>query len=102
MNENQRRLAEVAKTADAPLVIALAAGISVILKQRHDPDIDAQIEAEAARYREQFADRDMERAIAELQSARSGALAAGYEGTARDYDRAVAFIREHWMRGDKP
>ena len=99
MNENQRRLAEFAKTADTSTVIAISAFMAVILKRRNDPKINARLEAEAYTKRELLAERDVEQTLADLEVARADALARGKVKVADDFADAAAFIRTHWMKG---
>ena len=96
MNENQKRLMEVVKGADTPLVIALAAFLSVIQQRRQGPE--AQPEAEADTGREQFTVKDVEQAVKDIQAAHAKAVADGDTDTARDYADTEAYIRAHWMK----
>lgn len=96
MNENRKRLTEVVKGADTPLVIALIAFLSVIQQRRQGPEV--QPEAEAAKGREQFAVKDVEQAVKDIQAARAKAVADGDTDAARDYADTEAYIRTHWMK----
>lgn len=90
MNENEKRLAEVVKGADTPLVIALAAFLAVIQQRRQGHEADTG--------REQFAVKDMEQAIEDIQAAHAKAVADGDTNIARDYADTEAYIRAHWMK----
>ena len=61
---NEKRLAEVVKGADTPLVIALIAFLSVIQQRRQGPE--AQPGTEAAEGRARFTVKDIEQAIKDI------------------------------------
>ena len=96
MNEDKRWLVELVKDADTPLVIALAAFLSVIQQRRQGPE--AQPEAEADTGWEQFTVKDVEQAVKDIQAAHAKAVADGDTDTARDYADTEAYIRAHWMK----
>ena len=87
---NEKRLAEVVKGADTPLVIALSAFLAVIQQRRQGQEAD--------KGRGQFAVKDMEQAIKDIQAAHAKAVADGDTDAARDYADTEAYIRAHWMK----